>query len=289
MTLAPNDPIVPKAVRWLMTAQREGHWASTQETAISLISLAHYIRQTKELTADYKWQVSAFDKPLGSGVANSANLAQPATLRLPVSQIPQNDLGDLALTRTSTQGKMYYNLSLRYYIPGEGIKSRSEGLAVTRSYYKMAGGVAGNTPIKEVAAGDLVKVRLTIAVPETSYYVLVTDPLPAGLEGVNGSLNTTSFTERPPNPTGTRTEDEGNGSGGYYDYWYWRWGPFSNVEMRDDRTVLFASYMGPGTYVYEYFARATTPGVYMGLPARAEMLYYPDVFGYSDGGAFTVR
>ena len=56
-----------------------------------------------------------------------------------------------------------------------------------------------------------------------------------------------------------------------------------------DRTVLFADYMSPGTYVYEYFARATTPGVYMGLPAHAEMLYYPDVFGHSDGGQFTVR
>ena len=59
--------------------------------------------------------------------------------------------------------------------------------------------------------------------------------------------------------------------------------------MRDDRTVLFASYMGPGTYVYEYYARATTPGVYMALPAHAELLYYPDVFGHSDGGAFTVK
>jgi uncharacterized protein YfaS (alpha-2-macroglobulin family) len=288
VTLAPNDPLVPKAVRWLMTAQREGHWLSTQETAISLIALAHYIRQSKELTADYKWQVSAFDKPLGSGVANSANLTQTVTLKLPTSQMPQNDLGNLTLTRDATKGKMYYSVSLRYYVPGEGIKARSEGMTITRSYYKMAGGVAGSAPVKEVQAGDLVKVRFTIAVPESSYYVLVTDPLPAGLEGVNGTLNTTSFTERPPNPMGTRTEDEDSQSGGYYD-WYWRWGPFSNVEMRDDRTVLFADYMGPGTYVYEYYARATTPGVYMGLPAHAEMLYYPDVFGHSDGGAFTVR
>ena len=43
VTLAPNDPLVPKAVRWLMTAEKEGHWLCTQETAISLIALAHYI------------------------------------------------------------------------------------------------------------------------------------------------------------------------------------------------------------------------------------------------------
>ena len=76
---------------------------------------------------------------------------------------------------------------------------------------------------------------------------------------MNGSLNTTSFTERPSDPRGVMVDDGGYGreSYGYYD-WYWHWGPFDNVEMRDDRTVLFASYMSPGTYVYEYFARATT-------------------------------
>jgi hypothetical protein len=121
---------------------------------------------------------------------------------------------------------------------------------------------------------------------------MVTDPLPAGLEGVNGSLNTTSFTERPPNPFGiNQAEADGLGMApgyGYYSRW-WRWGPFDNVEMRDDRTVLFASYMGPGTYVYEYYARATTPGVYMSLPAHTELLYYPDVFGHSDGGPMIER
>ena len=72
-------------------------------------------------------------------------------------------------------------------------------------------------------------------IPETSYYVKVTDPLPAGLEGVNGSLNTTSFTERPPDAV--RRERERHAG----DPWFWRWGPFDNVEMRDTQTVLFAA------------------------------------------------
>jgi hypothetical protein len=260
------------------------------ETSISIISLAHYMRASKELSADYTWQVSAFDQLLGNAVANSSNVAQTVTMNLPVSSMPQNTLGTLGLARSSDQGKMYYQVSLRYYVPGEGIKSRSEGLAITRSYYK----AGSDDPVKEVNAGDLVRVRLTIVAPETSYYVMVTDPLPAGLEGVNGSLNTTSFTERPPNPMGTMEPDSSGGDTGdgldfgYYSRW-WRWGPFNNVEMRDDRTVLFASYMGPGTYVYEYYARATTPGVYMSLPAHAELMYYPDVFGHSDGGQFTVK
>ena len=180
--LAPNDPLLQKALRRLMNIRKEGHWLSTQETSFSLIALAHYIEQSRELTADYAWAVSAFDKELGQGIANSGNLTQTVTLRMPVSEMPQNDLGTLGLTRNAAQGKMYYSVSLKYYVPGEGIKSRSEGLG-SRTYYKMTNGKADDDPVKEVNSGDLVKVRLTIAVPETSHYVLITDPLPAGLEG----------------------------------------------------------------------------------------------------------
>ncbi len=300
VTLQPDDPIVQKAVRWIMSAEREGHWLSTQETSIVLVALAHYMQQSKELSADYVFQVDAFGKLLGQGLANSTTLTQTATFTLPVSDMPVNTLGDVNLSRSNDSGKMYYQMSLKYYVPGEGIKSRSEGLAISRSYYKMTDGVASDQPVTEAQAGDLLKVRLTIVVPETSYYVRVTDPLPAGLEGVNGSLNTTSFTERPPAPAGILVPDAvptgvagsspTSGYPGYdYDYLYWRWGPFDNVEMRDDSTVLFATYMSPGTYVYEYYARATTPGNYMDLPANAELLYFPDVFGRSDGGEFKVR
>lgn len=288
VTLQPDDPIVQKAVRWLMSAEREGHWLSTQETSIALISLAHYMQQSKELSADYVYQVDAFGKLLGQGVANTSTLTQTATFTLPVAEMPTNTLGDLNLSRSNDSGKMYYQMSLKYYVPGEGIKSRSEGLAISRSYYKMTDGVPSAQPVKEANAGDLLKVQLSIVVPETSYYVRVNDPLPAGLEGVNGSLNTTSFTERPPDPRGVMTESGGE-SKGYYDSWYWRWGPFDNAEMRDTSTTLFASYMAPGTYVYEYYARATTPGTYMSLPSHAELLYFPDVFGHSDGGEFIVR
>ena len=283
VTLSPNDPLLPKAVRWLMSAEKEGHWLDSQETAITLISLAHYMQQSKELSADYSWQVNLLGQQLGTGIANSGNLTQTVTMNLPVAKIPQNNNADLSFGRSDAKGKLYYSVSLRYYVPGQGIKSRSEGLAISRSYYQMANGATGDEglPVKQVNAGDLVKVRLTIVVPETSYYVQVTDPLPAGLEGVNGSLNTTSFTERSQNPAGFAAGDQN-------DPW-WRWGPFDDVEMLDDSTVLFSTYMSPGTYVYEYYARATTPGVYMALPAHIELSAYPDVFGSSDGGAFTVK
>ncbi len=299
--LDPQNALIPKTVRWLMSANREGHWLSTQDTAITLIGLADYMRESKELSADYAWDVQLFGKTLGSGTANRSTLTQTVTLTAPVSQMPQNVAGPLTITRTNQSGKLYYQASLRYYLPGQGIKARSEGLAITRQYYRMPVPGSGGQPERtdHIAAGDLVKVRLSLVVPETSYYLMVEDPLPAGLEAVNGSLNTTADSERPPNPQGT-VGGEDNGSTGvapgsvrgdivesYFPWWRY-WGVFSRVEVRDDRVALFADSVAPGTYSYEYYARATTPGTYMAQPAQAKLLYFPDVFGRSDGGTFTV-
>jgi uncharacterized protein YfaS (alpha-2-macroglobulin family) len=297
--LDPQNALIAKTVRWLMSASKDGRWLSTQETAITLVALADYMEQSRELAADYNWQVELYGKLLGQGTASAGTLTTTTTLTAPVSEMPKNVAGPLTLSRDKQQGKMYYSASLRYYLPGQGIKARSEGLAISRQYYLMPtpGSTGQPQQVSSVQAGDLVRVRLSIVVPETSYYLAVEDPLPAGLEAVNGSLGTTADSERPPNPTGTREPGVAPGkrlppgvdAADTYFPWWLRWGPFSNVEMRDDRVALFANSVSPGTYVYDYYARATTPGAYMAQPAQARLLYFPDVFGRSDGGVFTVN
>ena len=60
------------------------------------------------------------------------------------------------------------------------------------------------------------------------------------------------------------------------------------TEARDDRTVLTATNLPKGVYEYTYYARATTPGDFFVAPAHAEEAYFPEVFGRSDSGRFTV-
>ena len=73
VTLAPDDPLIPKAVRWLMTAEKEGHWLCTQETCDQPDRpWPTTSAQSKELGADYIWQVDAFGKLLGQGTGEHA-------------------------------------------------------------------------------------------------------------------------------------------------------------------------------------------------------------------------
>ena len=59
--------------------------------------------------------------------------------------------------------------------------------------------------------------------------------------------------------------------------------------MRDEKVALFAQYLPRGTYEYTYLMRASVPGEFLVMPTTAYQMYFPEVFGRSDGGKFTVQ
>jgi uncharacterized protein YfaS (alpha-2-macroglobulin family) len=63
---------------------------------------------------------------------------------------------------------------------------------------------------------------------------------------------------------------------------------FLHSEFRDDRIFLFADALPAGIYKYAYLVRATTPGRYRERPARIWEMYYPEIFGQTGGGWFSV-
>jgi uncharacterized protein YfaS (alpha-2-macroglobulin family) len=59
--------------------------------------------------------------------------------------------------------------------------------------------------------------------------------------------------------------------------------------LRDERVECFAAKLEANTYVYEYTARATTPGRFIVPPAKIEEMYDPDVFGQSSSDVVLVE
>ena len=68
----------------------------------------------------------------------------------------------------------------------------------------------------------------------------------------------------------------------------WWWDPFSRRELRDEQAVFFADSLGPGTYRLTYRLRAAIPGTYLVMPATVSELYFPEVWGRSDGAKIQV-
>ncbi len=79
----------------------------------------------------------------------------------------------------SGDGILYYGARLTY-APKQKLEPREEGFAV----YKKIETVDGK-PLDVVKAGTLVVVTLQVVVPKESLFVVVNDPLPAGLRGAS--------------------------------------------------------------------------------------------------------
>jgi len=284
-----TDPLVAKAVRWLMENRRAGHWLSTQETATILAALAAYMTASGELNGQSTWTATVNNAPWGASPGPSAP-GGPVELQHSIKDLLINQDNTVTLTRQGSGGRLYYTLSLSYARPGAAVTARNEGLSILREYVP-AGQAAdqATAPLQQVAAGALVEVRLTVIAPSDAYYLVADDPLPAGLEAVDGTLQTTGLTERL-NPQPPYGGDAGQGdSGPGKDAQAATATFFDNVEMHDDRTVLYAAYLPAGVYEYRYLARATTPGDYTVLPASVHLAYLPDVWGRSDSGHLTVK
>ncbi|MEW5902562.1 MAG: hypothetical protein AB1715_13940, partial [Acidobacteriota bacterium] len=142
--------------------------------------------------------------------------------------------------------------------------ARDEGIAVLKKIESLDG-----RPLEIIPPGGLAVVTIQVAVPQESLYVVVDDPLPAGLEAVNPTFLTES--EEQGRVLWTSTEQR---------LWPW-WEGFNHIEMHDDRVLLFADSLVAGIHTHRYLARAATFGTFLQPGTRAEKMYAPEVFGRS--------
>ncbi len=274
--LEPKNPINENAVRWLMAVRTEGRWESTQETAWSLMALTDWMTASGELNASYRFE-AALNGQMVSGVdVNQGNLRTPDKLNFDVSQLLKDRLNRLTIARSDGPGNLYYTAHLKVSLPVDQVKALDQGVSLTRAYFKPDD---LKNPVTEAAMGDVLVARITIVAPHDLHYLVVEDPLPAGLEAMDETLLTTQQTGLPPSQL-WRTDTEWQG---------WGWWYFNHVELRDEKVVLSVDYLPAGTYEYTYRVRASTLGTFSVIPTTASEFYFPEVYGRADGSIFVVK
>ncbi len=273
----PDNALNPNVVRWLMVARRDGVWESTQESAWALIALTDWMVMTGELDANYDYSAALNNTEILSGHAERDNLQEGQKTVIPIADLQAEALNALTISRSEGPGRLYYSAHLKVYLPVEEIKAADRGIIVNRRYTLASCEDGPKCPeVREAKLGDVIRVDLTIIAPNNLYYVVVEDPLPAGGEAIDTGLATTSLLAMDP---ALRRK-----SSPYW--WWWRW--YSRSELRDEKVVLFADFLGKGTYEYSYTFRATLPGDYHVIPAVAQEFYFPEVFGRSQGRLLSI-
>ncbi|MCA9679769.1 MAG: hypothetical protein H6708_23625 [Kofleriaceae bacterium] len=256
---APTDPMIGKLVAGLDTLRKaDGAWGNTQENLWSLVALADYARLTAPGKATVA--ISAGGKPLSKKVLSGADVHV-------VKQALDALAGD-TLTIHGDPG-VRYAVRLVQARTDDG-QAASQGFTLTREYLDAKG-----RAVTQVAAGDLVTVRLTMKLDAPRRWVALVDPMPAGFEAVNPALATSQ-------PGAGMTTSSGG------DRW---WNPptWDQTEVRDDRVQWFADYVAAGTHVMTYKARATIDGAFAVPPAHVEAMYEPDVMGRTASTTLVVK
>jgi uncharacterized protein YfaS (alpha-2-macroglobulin family) len=118
--------------------------------------------------------------------------------------------------------------------------------------------------------GQLVKVEMRVQFSENAYFVAVEDYLPGGLVALNEGLSAANQVSMD--------------SWGYEDYRqsYWQDYGYNYKEIRGDRVVFFITSLEKGTRTFTYYARATTSGQFIALPAQAYAMYDLSLWGRSE-------
>jgi uncharacterized protein YfaS (alpha-2-macroglobulin family) len=184
--------------------------------------------------------------------------------------------------RGAGDGRFYYTAYLDSFISAEDLPAVNRGVIVQRAYYSADCDPEEREcqPITSITAGEMVRVELTIIVPNDLVYAIVEDHFPAGAEAIDPNLETS--VSRAGGSTQQVTDEP-------YRYGYWGWWYFNNIEYRDDRVVFLSDFLPAGTYQYSYTLQTSIPGEYQVLPAAAWQEFFPDVFGRSEGFIFTIE
>jgi hypothetical protein len=280
ITDQPSSDLIPKIVRGLLSDRIQGRWSSTQENVFVLLALDRYFNTYEKVTPDFVARVW-----LGNAYAGEQSFKGRSVDRQRVN-VPMRYLADgnsnqnLVISKGG-EGRLYYRLAMSYAPLNSNISSADYGFAVERTYEPIDDPndvQRGADGIWRIKAGARVRVRVTMAAPARRYHVALVDYLPAGFESLNPELATTEALPEDKKQEANSIYLRGDAG---FSWWLWRPVWFDHQNLRTERSEAFTTLLWGGIYKYSYVARATTPGMFIAPPAKAEEMYHPETFGRS--------
>jgi uncharacterized protein YfaS (alpha-2-macroglobulin family) len=222
----------------LMKLRRGLGWSSTEETAAALDALSLMLSRLPGEAAVKGLRVTVAGRTV-------LNLSRPEDLKHLVFRARVSGEGLPAVEQPEITLSAEGEVPIFYTLEATGNQrlDRSgpvgDEVKVTRSWETPDG-----KPIRgPVTVGQVVAVRLRLALNSPETYLLIEDRRPAGCEFVDERLHGAAARS------------------------------LANIEFRDDRVCAFAGSLPAGTHEFVYYLRARTPGISNVLPGVAYPMY----------------
>ncbi|MCB8943911.1 MAG: Ig-like domain-containing protein [Ardenticatenaceae bacterium] len=278
--IQPDNGLLPQAVRWLMAARQTLIWETPLDTATAVSALTDYMLISGELEADFGYGLLVNGQEWTDGAFTPETITSNDFVSVANNRLVRDVANFFEFRRGEGNGSLYYTMHLDSFVDANSVTAVNRGFTVQRTYYDADCDPETETcePITQLAAGQQVRVELTIIAEHDMFNVIVQDPIPAGAEAIDPTLDTSAA-----GYVGSisRTDDE-------FRYGYWGWWYFDRIEYRDEQVRFLSQFLPAGTYQYTYYLQATIPGEFQVMPTTARQEFFPEVFGRSDGLVFTV-
>ncbi len=256
--IKPDSPLLPLVARWLVSDRTNSYyWNSTKDTAFAIYGLIDYVKVSRELTPAYDLEVYVNGETVLAERVTDASATQTFVINRKGGAVgPTNEVRIVKRGK----GSLYFSSAVEYYSGEEEVSARgSADLNVTREYHRLAVTEEGYqlkwsmSPLTgEIHSGDLLVVKLRLT-GKKGRHLMLEDPIPAGAE---------------------QLESVGNMNLDYNNQDWSDW--YSSREFRDRRTVFFLDTFD-GDATFQYAIRVQVPGQFVVAPARAELMYRPEI------------
>lgn len=259
LTVYGKFPYAEKIARWLTTTTNQKRWLSTQDNIRLFMAFEKYYRVFEKETPNFVAEV------LFNGLSKvkenfSSRELSARTQEIMLNNYKPNDKIEVDFKKEGT-GVLYYLLRLKYYPMGE-VEAIDRGFKVEKVYKTLDGKTLLDNTFKP---GEKYIVEVTVNTNMEHPFVMLDDPIPAGLKVVNPNFETGSQLDL--NKT-TRDNE-----------WDAYWGNFYRSEVYFDRVQVFADYLNRGKHVWKYLVIATNEGTFAVPNTVVYEMYNFEVFG----------
>jgi len=260
----PKNKLIPKLTKGIVNGRdRHGRWLNTQENCWILLALDKYFQTYEKQEPEFVARIWLGDQFAGEAEFKGRSI-DAQQINIPMSFLLEGPEEQPLIVEKQGKGRLYYRLAMNYAPENLELEAADYGFKVSRTYSPMENPddvKLDKLGIWQVRLGAKLKVTVTMSNSARNFHVALIDKLPAGLEVINSAVK------------GTAAEEDDLKK----DRIVW----FDHQNLRDERVEAFTALLWPGSHVYSFVVRATTAGLFIIPPAKAEEMYAPDIFGRS--------
>ncbi len=269
LKVAPDHPLIVRLVRWFLRGRPRGQFRNTQEAGWGLLAMMEYARQKEKTVPDFQAGVWLGRHRLFT-TAFSGRTTRPTLVTLPMSRLHPllGKRSPLTIAKRGA-GRLYYTARLRYSPKNLPTEAKAQGFNVSKTVRVLGADGKTRPAGTPMSSGDTVWVQVTVRTRVKRDFVVIDDPLPAGMEAIDTSyVNSTATLDSRALVESSRHDHR---------------------ELRDDRVVWFIDNLPRGTHIFRYLARVSSVGTFRSPPVHAEEMYNPERYGHGVGRVVTFR